>query len=422
MAFEIRVPRLGWSMEEGTFVGWRKNAGDPVRAGEVLFELENDKATQEVESIDAGFLHIPSGAPRDGDVVRVGDLLGFLLTRADDPPPIDAPSPSLGIRSSGGSDARATSGSTHPTDESVRTGRASDADATRRPRSTPRARRRAGELGVDWRELTGSGRGGRIRERDVVASFEARGERDARGWRSIPVTRLRRTIAEKMLRGTGETAPVTLTTRVDATRLVRFRARRKAEGASLVPSFTDIVARLAADQLRRDPRLAARWRGERIEVPGETEIHIGIAVDTEQGLVVVVVRNAANRSIGAIAAESRARIERARAGRLTPDDTAGGVFTITNLGAFGVDAFTPIVHFPESAVLGIGAVRREPVVGDDDRIVARDVVTLSLTFDHRVIDGAPAAKFLRSLGRAIVELDDVERNDDGNEPTVPHAE
>jgi pyruvate dehydrogenase E2 component (dihydrolipoamide acetyltransferase) len=159
---------------------------------------------------------------------------------------------------------------------------------------------------------------------------------------------------------------------------------------------------LVVTVLRQHPQLASRWAGDRLVVPGANDdLPIGIAVETEDGLLVPVIHHVATMSLRQLAERSRNLIEQARAGKLSASEMQGGVFTITNLGAFGIDAFTPIINFPETAILGLGAIRREPVVLDNDQIAVRDIITLSLTFDHRVTDGAPAARFLQKLCEAI---------------------
>jgi pyruvate dehydrogenase E2 component (dihydrolipoamide acetyltransferase) len=195
------------------------------------------------------------------------------------------------------------------------------------------------------------------------------------------------------------TAPVTLTTTAGATNLVNLRNQFKAAGSAgtdVVPSYTDILVKLTALALQKHPLLNARWDDEQIRL--SPEIHIGVAVDTDAGLLAPVLRNVVSLPLKEIAARSRDLIERSHQRKLTGDELHGGTFTITNLGAFGIDAFTPIIHPSQCAILGVGRIRRQPVVhGDGDDIVIRDQITLSLTFDHRIVDGAPAARFLRTI-------------------------
>jgi pyruvate dehydrogenase E2 component (dihydrolipoamide acetyltransferase) len=271
--------------------------------------------------------------------------------------------------------------------------------------STPRARRVSAELGVDLTRLDGSGKGGRIRERDVRAAagsnnHETPASPVAPGSSDVVISIMRRTIADRMMQSLANTAPVTLTTRIDATNLVALRNQFKSSKSdALVPAYTDIVAKLAATAIARFPAITGQWKGDRIIIPGR--INIGIAVDTEYGLLVPVIPDVPRLSLAQVARTSRSLIDSAHARKLKPDALSGGVFTITNLGGFGIDAFTPIINAPETAILGLGAIRHEPAVVDGKNITIRDQMTLSLTFDHRVLDGAPAARFLQALAQGL---------------------
>jgi pyruvate dehydrogenase E2 component (dihydrolipoamide acetyltransferase) len=374
VAIEILVPRLGWSMEEGTFAGWLKKDGESIKPGDALFVLESDKSSEEIEALDAGILRISAEAPKPGDTVKVGQVLAHLVSEGEPTPSIVSfikQPPPIAV-------------SSIPTQNSeLRT------QNSAKPIS-PRARRVARELGVDFTRLTGSGRNGRIRERDVRAATTSQ-----LAERVIPHTSIRRTIAARMIAGVTQAAPVTLTTKCDATNLVALRNQFKSAPANdLVPSYTDLIAKLTAGALRQHPLLQAQWRDEGLFVP--QRIDIALAVDTEAGLLVPVVRNVDHLPLRQLAARSRELIEQARAGRLSSDDMRDATFTISNLGSFGIDAFTPIIHLPQCAVLGIGRIVRELAVRDE-QIVPRDMLTLSLTFDHRIVDGAMAARFLQML-------------------------
>jgi pyruvate dehydrogenase E2 component (dihydrolipoamide acetyltransferase) len=204
-----------------------------------------------------------------------------------------------------------------------------------------------------------------------------------------------------MVQSQSATAAVTLMTRVDATGLVTLRQQLRAaidEASEPVPTYTDILLKLTAVALASHPDLNARWADDRVVRYGR--IDLGIAVDTESGLVVPVLRQVPNLSLGQVAVRSRDLIERARARRLSADEMTGSTFTVSNLGPMGIDAFTPIINYPECAILGVGRIIRQPaVVGD--QVVPRDQLSLSLTFDHRVVDGAPAARFLDHLRRLL---------------------
>ena len=394
MPIEIVVPRQGWSMEEGTFVGWLKREGAAVKAGEPLFTVESDKAAFDVESIDNGVLSIPADAPKPGDVVKVGCLVGYLLTAGEAAPGIAQPAASATAVVAGPT-LRAEA--QQPVDSTL-TGSAPEQFP-----ASPRARRAAARKSVDLGTLRPTGNGGRIRERDVLAArpapAAAAAVRPAAPSREVPVTPLRRTIAERMMHSRNNTAPVTITCRCDATNLVALRRRLKSTGGKTVPSYTDIVAKVVADALPSHPIIAGRWENDRIVLP--EAMHIGIAVDTEHGLLVPVVRDVAKLSLSDVARRSSELIEAARSRRIKPEDMQGGCFTITNLGGFGVEAFTPIINHLESAVLGLGAILREPTVLGNGQLGICEQMTLSLTFDHRVVDGAPAARFLQALRQRI---------------------
>jgi pyruvate dehydrogenase E2 component (dihydrolipoamide acetyltransferase) len=374
MALEITIPRLGWNMEEGVFLAWFKKHGDVVQAGEPLYSLEGDKSVQDVPAIDSGILHLTAASPREGDRVVVGACLGYLLADGEAPPALNS------VAAPAAPVPKATPA---PVPKAT-------------PAISPRARRVAAELGVDWTQLKGSGNTGRIHEHDVRAAAQAPTAEN-----STPLSPTRQTIVRRLLDSLRATASVTLTATADATNLVALREQFKsvrARGFGTIPGFTDLVVKLTALALESHPLLNSRWEADRVVTCDG--IHIGIAVDTDAGLVVPVVRDVPRLGLRQLAVRSRELIEKARERRLTAGDMHGGTFTVSNLGPFGVEAFTPIINHPECAILGLGRIRRMPAVVDD-RVVARDQVTLSLTFDHRIVDGAPAARFLDSLRRLL---------------------
>ncbi|MDQ3248836.1 MAG: 2-oxo acid dehydrogenase subunit E2, partial [Chloroflexota bacterium] len=429
---------------------WLKQDGETVRSGDLIFTVESDKATQEVEVFDNGILRIPPDAPQPGAVITVGTRLAYVLQPGEAAP----------------FEAQGAQASAQPTPPSVASPPMQPALATRggplgaqlagAPRArnsiSPRARRIAQELGVDWQHLSGSGRTGRIIERDVRAAQDSQapkvratpvaarlaqeagidlntlaahkpGERIERqaveaaiaartqsvpATPAIPVgesvtpTRIRRLIAQRMVESSQTAAPVTLVTEVDATELVALRAGLKAKFESrriIVPTYNDLLMKFTALALQEHPLLNAIWHEDEIVIP-ET-IHIGLAVDTADGLLVPVIRAVETKSVRQLAVESHRLIEQAQTRQISPDDLQGGTFTITNLGMYGIDAFTPIINLPQCAILGVGRIVVKPAVVND-QVVPRDLMTLSLTFDHRVVDGAPAARFLDTL-RAMIE-------------------
>lgn len=379
MPHEITIPRLGWSMDEGVLGAWLKSPGDWVRAGESLFSLEGEKAAQEIEALDTGYLCLPSDAPRTGETVTVGQVIGFLLAEGEPAPTsVGKPTP----RSATSSTVSTVVPSTSPRNA--------------RPFATPRARRRAKELGIDWTSLTGTGRNGRIRERDVVQLPSLS------PGKHTPASKRRAIIAQRMVAGVTQAAPVTLTTKVDAGPLVEFRNRLKHSAAQgEAPSYNDILIHLAARALREQPQLNACWHRDGIYQ--YDDIHIALAVETELGLIAPVVRHADRLTLDQIAGQTRQHIAEARSNRLNQQHLEGGTFTITSLGPFGIDTFTPILNLLQAGILGVGRIAEEPVVRAGQLVVG-STLSLSLTFDHRVIDGAPAARWLQALCESVLAL------------------
>ena len=448
MAFEVVMPRLGWNMETGSLGEWLKQDGERVEAGEILFTVEGDKATQEVEALESGILRIPPESPPPGKEVPVGTLLGYLLAEGEGAPFAAETGPMV-------VDKPLSEPADQQAIESTRLPAAADIQPASQlvggPTISPRARRVARELGVDWTGLKGSGRTGRIVERDVRQAAAARAaaptvarisplarrlaeelevdvERlaaQAPGKRimradveaaareaapapavappvtEVPLTQIRRLIAERMAASAHTTAAVTLTTEADATELVRLRNQLKEDGSQPVPSYNDLLAKLTAQALLEHPMVNARFDGDTI-VQSAT-VNIGVAVDTDRGLLVPVLRDVQSKSLRQIARETAALIEKAQTGRISLDDLHGGTFTITNLGMYEIDAFTPIINLPECAILGVGRIVPKQVVVDAEveRIAIRHMMFLSLTFDHRLVDGAPAARFLQRVKQYV---------------------
>lgn len=460
MPHPITVPRLGWSMEEGVFGEWLKAPGDVVRAGDMLFLLEGEKAATEIESLDSGRLCVPPDAPQPGVTVKVGEVIGFLLAEGEAAPttvrisptttaPIAVPQLPMPDTTRAESLPSVTSFTPGVTSAMPRaagpaarrlarelgidlnavftpdpTGRVLCEDVQRaantrdqhvtatenltRPVATPRARRRARELGVDWTRLAGTGRNGRIRERDVVSRpisteantlpFAAEIPPTEPG-RHVPASRLRRTIAQRMSAGVHQAVPVTLTTKVNAESLVACRERLKVESKDgVVPSYNDILIQHAAQTLRELPALNACWYREGIH--SYDAVNVATAVDTPDGLLAPVVRDADRLTLNEIADRTRQLVAAARSGRLNQDQLSGGTFTISNLGMFGIDSFTPVLNLPQAAILGVGRIVEEPVVRNGQVVIGK-TLTLSLTFDHRVVDGAPAARWLQRFSERL---------------------
>jgi pyruvate dehydrogenase E2 component (dihydrolipoamide acetyltransferase) len=438
MANEVVMPRLGWTMEVGRVVEWLKQDGEEVEAGEVIFAVEADKGVTDVEALDSGILRIPTDSPI-GVEVPVGATLAFITQPGAAAPvtisgqitsnPATAPlivaepvtTLSPGRRQRNGLPAisprarriadelgiawtnLAGSGSSGRIRElDIRA--AAAVETTPRPRATPAVRRMAEEHGVDLDQIAATALGGRVTRADIQAAVRSTNPAPIAAGQSVPLTAIRRISSERMAESARTVAPVTLTTEADATDLARIRATLKSElegSGQPVPSFTDLISRFVALCLKEHPALNATFVGDAITV--HSDINIGIAVDTERGLLVPVVRGADSKSVRAIAAESARMIEQVRTGTINTADLTGGTFTISNLGMFDIDAFTPIINLPECAILGLGRVIARPVVIDEetDAIEVRRMMALSLTFDHRVVDGAPAARFLQRVKQMI---------------------
>ncbi len=456
MAYEVVMPRLGWNMEAGSLVEWRKQEGEQVEAGEILFSVESDKVVQEVEALEGGILHIPPGSPLPGVTVPVGTQLAYLLKPGESLPIQDQPGAS--VLAPG-----AAPGVTTPAPTLVVKSGIPTRSTKEQPAVSPRAARVAAELGVDWTGLRGSGRTGRIIERDVrrAALAQAGGESlpgevfaspvarraaeelgidlvrlagqmpgrrieradvELAAQRAmteaaspaapaaenplpaetrLPVSQVRRLTAERMSAGIHTAAPVTLTSEMDATELVRLRKQLKEDNAQRVPSYVDLLAKITAFALLEHPYMNARFEGE--SILQSAAVNLSLAVDTERGLLAPVLRDVQAKSLLQIAQESAELIERARTGLIQPDDLHGGTFTITNLGMYEIDAFTPIINLPECAILGIGRVVPKQVVVDVEKehVAIRHMLFLSLTFDHRLVDGAPAARFLQRIKQYV---------------------
>ena len=430
MAVEVVMPRLGWTATEGVLKEWLLSSGTAVKPGDVLFAVEGDKAVEEIESLDGGILHIPPNAPQPGDTVPVGQLLAYILEDGEDPPAVStdraatrqvataADMPDLGTVA-----AVADRGSTDQA----------------RPAISPRARKVALELGVDWTVLQGSGRTGRIVERDVRAAADSRpsgilsmspvARRLARELGvgmdvlaqafpnvritadmvrqigaaaesqadTIPYTPTRQAIAANLTESLARAAPVTLTTELNATELVRLRDQLRADDRSDVPTYNDLFLKILAHALQDHPVMNATVLEGGVRM--NEQVDIGLAVHTDRGLLVPVVRNVHQRNLGQIHADTTDLIDRARTGNLKAQDMQGSTFTLTNLGAMEVDHFTPILPMGHTAILGLGRITVKPMVMDEARqdIGVGHAMALSLVFDHKAVDGAPAAGFLQRI-------------------------
>jgi pyruvate dehydrogenase E2 component (dihydrolipoamide acetyltransferase) len=394
MPTEVIMPRLGWDMKVGSVAEWLKRDGDRVDVGEPICTIAGDKATSELEAPEGGILRLAPQTPGVGEEVPVGTVLAYLVAPGEDlnagsddalRRPVSDTSPASGRDSSLGDGAAVADVARH-------------GDRVGRVVASPRARRAAQAKGIDWRALVGSGRGGRILERDVDNAAIVSTEQ------ALPLHGIRRVTAERMAHSAQTVAAVTLTTEADATLLVRLREQALAEQSDLaddVPTYTDFLIKVVAIALGEHPALNASLTDA--SVAQHPRANVAIAVDTPRGLIAPVVRDAAKRTVSEIATETKRLIEAARQGSTKAADLEGGTFTITNLGMFEIDAFTPMVNLPQCAILGLGRIIAKPVIVDEtsEQVGVRRMLSLSLTFDHRLVDGAPAARFLQRVKHLV---------------------
>jgi pyruvate dehydrogenase E2 component (dihydrolipoamide acetyltransferase) len=383
MPSDVIMPALGMAQETGKVLRWFKQDGDAVTKGEALFEVETDKVTVEIESPAGGTLAAVT-AP-EGMEVAVGTVIAVVLAEGElaaAPAIVAGPKPVAAVEGRAAAPAPAA------------------ASSARRRLASPKARRLAEARGVDLDALTGSGPNGAVTAKDVESLAAAVSHAPATNGGSFEVGAVWRVMAERTTRSWQEVPQFVLSRDVDASRLESWRASvRKRAGDERV-SHTDLLVKLCAEALRRHPRVNASWRDGTI-VPG-AGVNVGIAVATDDGLVVPVVHHADTLELRALSARRVEIATAAREGRLRPDDVRGGTFTVSNLGMFGVDAFQAIVNAPQAAILAVGRIVERPVALDGE-VVIRPVLTLSVSFDHRVVDGARGAAFLDTLAELIEE-------------------
>jgi pyruvate dehydrogenase E2 component (dihydrolipoamide acetyltransferase) len=389
MPIEVIMPSLGAVSEENTLVRWLVDVGDQIEKGSPMFEAESDKATVEVQAPETGEVGVLLAEP--GTVILAGKTIAWLLKAnesADDIP--------------GFSESATPKNFEEPSEIEAIAPRPKGVHLPNRRIASPRARRLANEKGVNLDQLQGTGPMGRIVEADVKDALEngilVRGAQPYSLQPQIPGIRGR--IARKMAESAHTTAPVTLTTETSAESLLRLRKSLQDE----LPEFADLFSfdllftLVSAKALLDHPSVNASITSGGINI--HSQVNIGIAIDTDDGLVVPVISDVLSRELIDLGNDLNQKKQLAMQGRLRPEDLRGGTFTITNLGILGIDAFTPIINIPEVAVLGIGRIIEKPVA-ERGRIRIENRITLSLTFDHRAVDGGPAARFLQRTVKIV---------------------
>jgi pyruvate dehydrogenase E2 component (dihydrolipoamide acetyltransferase) len=419
MATDVLMPRLSDSMEEGTVLKWLVDKGGEVKRGQPLVEIETDKANMTYDADTDGVL--VEVLAQEGDTLAIGQPIARIggadeTDRKQASEPKAAAEPTAAAEPEDGPEAAdGASGVGRPD-----SGRDKPVDGER-VKASPVARRMAEDLGVDLAQVQGSGPGGRIVKADVEASPKelpaaqpeqaptreteraapapaasdgAKGEVTAQ-----ELSRLQRTVARRMAESKATVPDFSLELDVDMTLCIELRERLKGQ-TEHAPSFNDMVVKAAALALRNHPRVNGAYRDGRFEA--YSRINVGIAVAASDALVVPVIHDADQKSLGEISRQARRLIERVRDGQVTPPEVSAGTFTVSNLGMYGVDRFTAIINPPQAAILTVGALKKKPAVDERGRVVARDQMTLTLSCDHRILYGADGAAFLAQV-REVLE-------------------
>ncbi len=418
MAEVIRMPRMSDTMEEGNIVGWLKKVGDAVEPGDVLAEVETDKATMELESYQEGvllYIGIKEGA------VPVNGILAVIGEEGED---YKAALAAAEDEVSATTDEQVTE--TPPVEETVNV--AADAEVVSVPatgesrlKASPLAKKIASEAGLDISKVSGSGDNGRIIKRDVesfleskpaatvavpatpqevtqpvVPAFNFNGSGD--GFEDIPVSQMRKTIARRLGESKFSAPHFYLTVEIDMGNAITAREEIN-ELSPVRISFNDIIVKACAVALRQHPAVNSSWLGDKIR--HNKAINIGVAVAVDEGLLVPVIRHADMKSLSQIKVEVKDLAEKAKNRKLQPDEMQGNTFTISNLGMFDIEEFTAIINTPDSCILAVGSIAEKPIVKDGELAIG-NMMKVTLSCDHRVVDGATGAQFLQTL-KGILE-------------------
>jgi pyruvate dehydrogenase E2 component (dihydrolipoamide acetyltransferase) len=405
---EITMPRLSDTMESGVVAAWHKHVGDQVSAGDVIADIETDKAIMELEAYDDGVLErilVPEGAS-----APIGAPIGLLGDGTGSAPEPSAPEQSAPESST--PEASAPAAEPEPAPEQQAPAPAAPRDG--RPPASPLARRLARERGVDLAGVQGSGPHGRIVRADIEAAAAAAAavpaaapapaparEPESEDVEVLPLPQMQRVAAERLTRSKQEAPHIYLTRAVDVTDLLALRVTLNetlAAAGEVKVSVNDLVVKAVAGALRTHPEINVSYAGD--SVRRHRRVHVGMAVAVESGLLVPVVHDADRLSVSQIAARTRDLSARARERKLRPEEMSGGTFTVSNLGMFGIEQFTAVINPPEAAILAVGAAVDELRPGDAGPVV-RSVMKVTLSCDHRVVDGATGARFLQTLAALL---------------------
>jgi len=402
MARKIVMPKLGLVMKEGLVVLWHMEEGEEIEEGDVLLEIESDKVTTEIESPASGVVR--KIIVQEEEIVPCGTTVAIIADADEEIPDLDQII----------AESRAVVMTREQWEAKQSLKEAAPEDKEERPtveiKASPAAKRLAKEHGIDLSTVKGTGPDGRIVREDVLAT--AKGTAGApesafegRPGESVPMGKMRRSIGENMGRSAHSVARVVHFAEVDMTKAVEYRQERKqsfkeADGADL--SYNAILIKATALAMQEYPALNVSFDGSMIRK--HADINIGLAVALDEGLITMSIKDADKKDLPEIARDAASLIEKAREGGYTVDDVTGSSITISSLGAYDIDCFTPIVNLPEAAIIGVGSIAKKPVV-KDDKIEIAPIMKLSLSFDHRLVDGAPAAQFLQILKRRLEAMD-----------------
>lgn len=405
MAFEVLMPQLGLTMEEGTVSQWIKHEGDEVKTGDVIVEITTDKLTNEVVSEHDGvMLKIVA---QEGEDIPVKGLLAY-IGQPGEAVGGDAPAPAAAAPAA----AEAVSAAA-PAAAPAPVAAANGA----RIRISPLARKTAAKMGVDYSGIAGTGPSGRIVLKDILAAAEAQKNAPAaetapaaapaakpaaksaglelmEGDTVVKLTGMRKVVAERMLASHTEIPPVTQNIKVDVTELMKFRKMLLAETGKKY-SVNDLVLKATAKCLRQHPEMLVSFDGN--QIIQRAHVNIGMAVALDMGLIVPVIRDADKMGLDEISATAKDLATRAKENKLGADEYKGSTFSVSNLGMFGIETFTPIINQPDAAILGVCAIQDELALDDEGNVVKKQVMRLSVTLDHRLLDGAVVAKFEMDL-------------------------
>lgn len=381
MVRPITMPKLGQSEEVGTLVRWRKNVGDAIARGDILLEIETDKSVLEVESFFKGTLL--KIVVQEGTTVPINTTLGFVGDPGEAVPEILAPAP----EPPGAVEGLRQVGTPAP--------QPAAAAVPEVFRISPRAARLARESAIDPESIAGTGPFGRVVERDVKNYLEAGGLAE----KPRPMSRMRQMIASRLTASFATTPHFFVTVAVDVTELSKFRTELRARGTPY--SVTDFILKAVALSLVEFPAVNSTTDGRNVQ--WHSRVHLGLAVNLEQGLVVPVIRNADELSLAALHDCAAELVAKARAGKLTREEMSGSTFTISNMGMLNIEHFTAIINPGESAILAVSSTLKQPVVRND-QVVIRDIMKMTLSSDHRIIDGAVAANFTNAIGNRLEEI------------------